>query len=126
VSGSGTASGSGSGLRSGSLATHSGFPATRHHPGPRPTDVRSCACPQGVVYYFCGAIEDALKRLDSLTQGEVQMAASQVLKATNTVDETGRVRGVANLALTIDNRVADVGVQVLDVDDKVTVVMDGA
>ena len=78
-------------------------------------------------------IEDALKRLDSLTQEEAQMAAAQVLKATHTVDETGRVRGVADMALSVDNRVADVGDQVQGVsdqvqgvDDKVTAVMDGA
>ena len=64
-------------------------------------------------------IEDALKRLDILTQQEAQMAAAQVLKATHAVDETGRVRGVADIALSVDNRVAGV-------DDKVTTVMDGA
>ena len=50
-------------------------------------------------------IEDALKRLDSLTQEESQMAAAQVLKATHAVDETGRVRGVADIALGVDNKV---------------------
>jgi hypothetical protein len=64
-------------------------------------------------------IEDALKRLDILTQEEAQMAAAQVLKATHTVDDTGRVRGVADIAL-------NVGVQVQDVDDKITAAMDGA
>jgi hypothetical protein len=85
-------------------------------------------------------IEDALKRLDILTQEEVQMAAAQVLKATHTVDDTGRVRGVADIALSVDNRVAGVGDQiqgvgnqiqgvsdqVQGVDDKVTAAMDGA
>jgi uncharacterized protein with ACT and thioredoxin-like domain len=78
-------------------------------------------------------IEDALKRLDRLTQEEAQMAAAQVLKATHTVDDAGRVRGVADIALSVDNRVADVGDQVQGVgdqvqgvDDKVTAVMDGA
>ncbi len=71
-------------------------------------------------------IEDALKRLDILTQEEAQMAAAQVLKATHTVDDTGRVRGVADIALSVDNRVAGVGVQVQGVDDKVTAAMDGA
>ncbi|KAI0265778.1 hypothetical protein BGY98DRAFT_1181374, partial [Russula aff. rugulosa BPL654] len=37
-------------------------------------------------------IEDALKRLDFLAQQEAQMAAAQVMKATHTVDDTGRVR----------------------------------
>jgi hypothetical protein len=71
-------------------------------------------------------IEDALKRLDSLTQDEAQMAAAQVLKATHTVDNTGRVRGVADIALSVDNRVAGVGDQVQGVDDKVTAAMNGA
>ena len=71
-------------------------------------------------------IEDALKRLDILTQQEAQMAAAQVLKATHTVDDTDRVRGVADIALSVDNRVAGVGDQVQAVGDKVTAVMDGA
>jgi len=78
-------------------------------------------------------IEDALKRLDWLTQEEVQMAAAQVLKATHTVDDTGRVRGVADIALDVDSRVAGVSDQVQGVsnqiqglDDKITAVMNGA
>jgi len=71
-------------------------------------------------------IEDALKRLDILTQEEAQMAAAQVLKATHTVDDTGRVRGVADIALSVDNRVAGVSNQVQGVEDKVTAAMDGA
>ena len=99
-------------------------------------------------------IEDALKRLDSLTQEEAQMAAAQVLKATQTVDDAGGVRGVADIALSVGNRVASVGdqvqgvstqvqgvstqvqgvstqvqgvsTQVQGVKDKVTAVMDGA
>ena len=51
-------------------------------------------------------IEDALKKLDNLTQEEARMAAAQNLKATHTVDE--RVKGVANAVMTIDNRVAGV------------------
>jgi hypothetical protein len=64
-------------------------------------------------------IEDALKRLDILTQQEAHMAAAQVLKATHIVDNTGRVRGVADIAL-------GVGGQVQGVDDKVTAAMVGA
>ena len=63
-------------------------------------------------------IEDALKRLDRLTQEEARMAAAQVLKATHTTDDTGRVRGVADIVL-------GVGDQLKDVDNKVTAVMDG-
>jgi hypothetical protein len=62
-------------------------------------------------------MEDALKRLDKLTQEEALMAVAQNLKATNTVDE--RVRGVANTVVAIDNRVASV-------DDKVAEVINGA
>jgi hypothetical protein len=64
-------------------------------------------------------IEDALKRLDRLTEEEAQMAAAQVLKATHAVDDTGRVRGVADIALSV-------GDQVQGVNDRVTAVMDGA
>ena len=61
-------------------------------------------------------MEDALKRLDKLTQEESQMAAAQNLKATHTVDE--RVRGVANTVVSIDNRVAGVDNRVASVDDR--------
>ena len=61
------------------------------------------------------------------------MAAVQALKATHTVDDTGRVRGVADIAVGIDNRVASVGdevqgvgEQVQGVDDKVTAAINGA
>ena len=64
-------------------------------------------------------IEDALKRLDSLTQEEAQMAAAQVLKATHTIDDTGRVRGVADIALGVDNRVAGIDESVASLDERV-------
>ena len=78
-------------------------------------------------------MEDALKRLDNLTQEEARMAAAQNLKATHIVDE--RVRGVANAVVAVDDRVArathaidervrEVGEQVLSVDDKVASVDD--
>ena len=59
-------------------------------------------------------MEDALKKLDKLTQEEARMAIAENLKATHTVDE--RVRGVANSVAVIDNRVADVGDRVAGVD----------
>ena len=62
-------------------------------------------------------MEDALKKLDKLTQEEARMAVVQSLKATHTVDE--RVKGVADTAVAIDNRVADVSDQVAGVDDRV-------
>jgi hypothetical protein len=62
-------------------------------------------------------LKDALTRLDKLTQEEVRMAVAQNLKATHTVDE--RVRGVANMAVFINNRVAGVVDRVASVDNKV-------
>ena len=67
-------------------------------------------------------MEDALKRLDKLTQEEARMAIAQNLKATHTVDE--RVRGVANTVEAIDNKVADVDDRVARVDDRVACVDD--
>jgi archaellum component FlaC len=67
-------------------------------------------------------IEDALMRLDRLTQEEARMAVAQNLMATHTVDE--RVRKVANTVVAIDNRVASVDERVARVDDGVTGVND--
>ena len=67
-------------------------------------------------------MEDVLKRLDKLTQEEVRMAVAQNLKATHTADE--RVRGVANMAVAIDNRVAGVDDRVACVDDRLARVDD--
>ena len=67
-------------------------------------------------------MEDALKRLDQLTQEEARMAVAQNLKATHTVDE--RVRGVANTVVAMDNRVAGVEDRVAGVDDRVARVDD--
>jgi hypothetical protein len=49
-------------------------------------------------------IEDALKRLDKLTNEEVRMVTAQVLEATHTVDD--RVAGVDDKVKAIDNKVA--------------------
>jgi hypothetical protein len=62
-------------------------------------------------------IEDALKRLDKLTQEEARMAAAQNLKVTHTVDD--RVKGVAGTVAAIDNRVAGVDDRVAGVGDQV-------
>ena len=67
-------------------------------------------------------VEDALKKLDKLTNEEARMAVAQNLKATQNVDE--RVRGVANTVENIDYRVAGVDDRVARVDDKVTRVDD--
>ena len=67
-------------------------------------------------------IDDALKRLDKLTQEEVRMAVAQNLKATHVVDE--RVRGVANTVVAIEDGVARVDNRVAGVDDRVSRVDD--
>jgi hypothetical protein len=67
-------------------------------------------------------IEDALKRLDNLTQEEARMATAQILKVAHTVDE--RVRGVRDELLGVDNRVAGVDDRVAHVDNRVAGVDD--
>jgi hypothetical protein len=67
-------------------------------------------------------MEDALKRLDKLTQEEARMAAAQNLKATHTVDE--RVKGVVDTVEAIDIKVADVDDRVAGVSDQVAGVDD--
>ena len=62
-------------------------------------------------------IEDALRRLDKLTDEEARMATAQVLKTTNTVNDG--VMGVADKVLGIDDRVASVDDRVKGVDDRV-------
>ena len=61
-------------------------------------------------------IEDALKRLDRLTQEEARMAAAQVLKVANTVDD--RVQGIADNMIGVDNRIASIDDKVADVGDR--------
>jgi len=67
-------------------------------------------------------MEDALKRLDKLTQEEAWMAAAQNLKATHAVD--GRVKGVADTVEAIDNKVAGVGGRVAGIENQVAGVDD--
>ena len=67
-------------------------------------------------------MEDALKKLDKLTQEEARMAAAENLKATYTVDK--RVQGVADTVAGVDDRVAGVSGQVAIVDDRVAGVDD--
>jgi archaellum component FlaC len=90
-------------------------------------------------------IEDALQRLDTLTNEEGRMVTAQVLEATHTVDgKVGRVEdkvldvdnnvagvddrvaGVADRVARVDERVADVDNYVKAIDDKVAVVIGGA
>ena len=67
-------------------------------------------------------VEDALKKLDKLTDEEARMAVAQNLKATHNVDQ--RVRGVANTVVDVGDRVAGVDDRVAAVDVKVTGVDD--
>ena len=67
-------------------------------------------------------IEDALKRLDRLTQEEARMAAAQLLKVTNTIDN--RVGGIADNMVVVDNRVVGVDERVAGVNDRVKEVDD--
>ena len=62
-------------------------------------------------------IEDGLKRLDKLTNEEVQMVTAQVLEATHTVD---------NKVARVDDRVAGIDNNVKVIVDKVAAVIDGA
>ena len=75
-------------------------------------------------------IEDALKRLDRLTQEEALMAAAQILILTHTVDNKvtdvgNKVTDVGNNVTDIGNNVTGVGNKLNDVDDKVDVVVKG-
>jgi archaellum component FlaC len=65
-------------------------------------------------------MEDALKKLDKLTQEEARMAAAQNLKATHAVDE--RLKGVVDTVEAIDNKMVRVDDLVAGVNDRVAVV----
>jgi len=65
-------------------------------------------------------VEDALKRLDKLTNDEALMAVAQNLKATHNVDQ--RVRGVANTVVSVGDMVAGVDDRVAAVDSRVAAV----
>src|SRR6266852_4403781 len=62
-------------------------------------------------------IEDALKKLDRLTQEEARMASAQLLKITNAID--GEVREIGDNVLVVDDRVAGVDDRVAGVDESV-------
>ena len=66
-------------------------------------------------------IEDALKRLDSLTQ-ELAWMAAQILRDTNTIDNA--VWGIGDSMLVVDNRVAGIDDWVARVDESVASVDD--
>ena len=58
-------------------------------------------------------LEDALKRLDKLTQEEARMATAEVLRMTHAIDET--VTEVREQVVVVDDRVASVGGKVAEV-----------
>ena len=62
-------------------------------------------------------LEDALKKLDRLTQEEARMAHVEVLRVTHSIRDGVTI---------VDGKVEEVGNQVQCVDDKVEVVIDGA
>jgi len=58
-------------------------------------------------------IEDALKRLDKLTNEEARMATAQVLKSTHNIDD--RVRVLSESVAVVDNKVTSIGERVTSV-----------
>jgi archaellum component FlaC len=62
-------------------------------------------------------IEDALKRLDRLTQEEARMASAQHLEITDAIDSG--VREIADDMLVVDDRVGAVDDRVAGVDERV-------
>jgi uncharacterized protein YoxC len=62
-------------------------------------------------------LEDALKKLDRLTQEEFQMALAEVLRITHSVRE--EVKVVDGKVERVEDKVEDVGDQVEDIGDKV-------
>jgi len=62
-------------------------------------------------------IEDAVQKLDALTQEEARIASAELMKITHGMD--GKVMGVDDRVKRVDERVQDVGGDVQDVGDKV-------
>ena len=76
-------------------------------------------------------LEDALKKLDRLTQEEARIALAEVLRITHSVrdevkDVDGKVEKVEDKVEVIGDKVEDMGDQLQCVDEKVQVVIDGA
>ena len=69
-------------------------------------------------------LDDALKKLDRLTQEEARMALAEVLRITDTIREEvkvvdGKVEDVGDKVADVGDKVEDVGDRVEDVGDKV-------
>jgi archaellum component FlaC len=82
-------------------------------------------------------LEDALKKLDRLTQEEARMAHTEVLRVAHSIREEvkivdgkvervdDKVGGVGDRVDDVGDKVEEIGDQVRCVDDKVQVVIDG-
>jgi hypothetical protein len=75
-------------------------------------------------------LEDALKKLDRLTQEEARMAHAEVLRITHSIREEvkivdGKVERVDDNLEEVGDKLEDIGDKVQCVDDKVQVVIDG-
>jgi archaellum component FlaC len=62
-------------------------------------------------------VEDALQRLDQLTQEEARMAAAEVLTVTRAIDD--KVKAVDDKVTDVRNKVKDVDIKVEGVDERV-------
>ena len=69
-------------------------------------------------------LEDALKKLDRLTQEEARMANAEVLRVTHSIRDGVEI--VDGKVEEVGDKVGDVGNKVQCVDDKVQLVIDGA
>ena len=65
-------------------------------------------------------MEDALQRLDKLTQEEARMATAEILRLSQIVDN--KVTTVDNKVTNVDNKVTTIGSKVTTIDSKVTTV----
>ena len=69
-------------------------------------------------------LEDALKKLDRLTQEEARMANAEVMRVTHSIRDGVKV--VDGKVDEVGDKVGDIGGKVKCVDEKVQVVIDGA
>jgi hypothetical protein len=65
-------------------------------------------------------MEDALKRLDKLTNEEARMVIAENLRATHAVDEG--IRGVMEQVLAVDDRVVNVNDRVAEITHGVQII----
>ena len=69
-------------------------------------------------------LEEALKKLDRLTQEEARMAVAELLRITHHV--RNEVTRVGDNVVRVENIVENVGGQVTNINDNVQVIIDGA